>query len=107
MTSVIPDIIEAGYDCLNPVQIAAANMEPERLKREFGNDIVFWGGGINTQATLPNGTPEEVREETKRNMELFAPGGGFVFSPVHNIQDDVPVENFMAMWETFQDNCKY
>lgn len=105
--SIIPDIIEAGYDCLNPVQIAAANMEPERLKKEFGSDITFWGGGINTQATLPNGTPEEVREETKRNLDTFAPGGGFVFSPVHNIQDDVPVENFIAMWETFQENCKY
>jgi len=104
---VIPDIIESGYDCLNPVQIAAANMEPERLKREFGEDITFWGGGINTQATLPNGTPQDVREETKRIMETFAPGGGFVFSPVHNIQDDVPIENFIAMWETFQDNCTY
>ena len=104
---VIPDIIEAGYDCLNPVQIAAANMEPERLKREFGKDITFWGGGINTQATLPLGTPEQVRDETKRNLDIFAPGGGYVFSPVHNIQDDVPVENFIAMWETFQDNCKY
>lgn len=107
VTAVIPDIIEAGYDCLNPVQIAAADMQPERLKKEFGSQITFWGGGVNTQATLPNGTPEQVREETKRNMDIFAPGGGFVFSPVHNIQDDVPVENFIAMWETFQDNCKY
>lgn len=107
VTAVIPDIIEAGYDCLNPVQIAAANMEPDRLKKRFGSQITFWGGGINTQATLPNGTPEQVREETKRNMDIFAPGGGFVFSPVHNIQDDVPIENFIAMWETFQDNCKY
>lgn len=104
---VIGDIIEAGYDCLNPVQIAATNMEPERLKKEFGKVITFWGGGINTQATLPNGTPEQVREETKRNIDLFAPDGGFVFSPVHNIQDDVPIENFIAMWETFQANCKY
>ena len=104
---IIPDIIDAGYDCLNPVQIAAANMEPDRLKKEFGNDIVFWGGGINTQATLPHGTPQQVRDETLRNIDTFAPGGGFVFSPVHNIQDDVPIENFMAMWETFQDNCKY
>lgn len=104
---VIGDIIEAGYDCLNPVQIAAANMEPERLKKEFGNDLTFWGGGINTQYTLPNGTAKEVREETLRTMDTFGQGGGFVFSPVHNIQDDVPIENFITMWETFQDNCKY
>jgi len=104
---ILPDIIEAGYDILNPVQITATNMEPEKLKKEFGKDIVFWGGGINTQATLPNGTPQQVRDETKRLIDTFAPGGGFVFSTVHNVQDDVPVENFMAMWETFQDNCKY
>jgi uroporphyrinogen decarboxylase len=107
VTDVIPEIIEAGYDCLNPVQIAAAKMEPERLKKEFGKDITFWGGGINTQATLPNGTPEQVREETRRNIDIFAPGGGFVFSPVHNIQDDIPIENFIAMWETYQKYCNY
>jgi uroporphyrinogen decarboxylase len=103
----IQDIIEAGFDCLNPVQISAANMSPEHLKKTFGKDITFWGGGINTQATLPNGTPEQVREETKRNIDAFAKDGGFVFSTVHNVQDDVPIENFIAMWETFQDNCKY
>ncbi|MDR1320214.1 MAG: uroporphyrinogen decarboxylase [Gracilibacteraceae bacterium] len=105
--AVIPDIIEAGFDCLNPVQISAHNMSPQHLKKTYGKDIVFWGGGINTQFTLPNGTPEQVREETKRNMDLFARDGGFVFSTVHNVQDDVPIENFIAMWETFQDNCKY
>jgi len=105
--AVIPDIIEAGFDCLNPVQISAANMSPEHLKKTYGKDIVFWGGGINTQSTLPNGTPEQVREETKRNIDIFARDGGFVFSTVHNVQDDVPIENFIAMWETFQDNCKY
>jgi uroporphyrinogen decarboxylase len=104
---IIPDLIEAGYDVLNPVQIAAANMEAPRLKKEVGKDITFWGGGINTQATLPNGTPEQVREETKRLIDAFAPGGGFVFATVHNVQDDVPIENFIAMWETFQKNCKY
>ena len=104
---IIPDIIGAGYDILNPVQITAMNMEPERLKREFGKQLTFWGGGINTQSTLPNGTLQQVRDETKRLIDIFAPGGGFVFSTVHNVQDDVPIENFMAMWETFQDNCKY
>ena len=107
VSPVIPDFVEAGFDCLNPVQISAAKMAPEFLKNTYGDSISFWGGGINTQATLPNGTPEQVREETKRNIDIFAPGGGFVFSAVHNIQDDVPIENFMAMWETFQDNCKY
>lgn len=105
--AAIPDIIKAGFDILNPVQISAANMSPEHLKKEFGKDIVFWGGGINTQSTLPNGTPEQVREETKRNIDAFAKDGGFVFSTVHNVQDDVPIENFIAMWETFKDHCKY
>ncbi len=105
--AALPDIIEAGFDCLNPVQISAANMSPEHLKKTYGKDITFWGGGINTQSTLPNGTPEQVREETKRNMDIFGQDGGFVFSTVHNVQDDVPIENFIAMWETFQDNCKY
>lgn len=103
----IPDFIDAGFDALNPVQISAIGMEPAYLKKTFGNDIAFWGGGINTQKTLPQGTPTEVREETKRILDIFAPNGGFIFSPVHNIQDDVPIENFIAMWETFQDNCKY
>ncbi|EHL04824.1 hypothetical protein HMPREF0322_04499 [Desulfitobacterium hafniense DP7] len=103
----IPDIIEAGFDCLNPVQISATNMSPEHLKKTYGKDITFWGGGINTQSTLPNGTPEQVREETKRNIDAFARDGGFVFATVHNVQDDVPIENFIAMWETFQDHCKY
>lgn len=107
VAAAIPDIIEAGFEILNPVQITAADMGPEHLKKNFGKDITFWGGGINTQFTLPNGTPEQVREETKRNIEAFAPGGGFVFSSVHNVQDDVPIENFIAMWETFQANCKY
>lgn len=107
VTAALPDIIEAGFDILNPVQITAADMGPELLKNRFGKDIVFWGGGINTQSTLPNGTPEQVREETKRNMDIFGKDGGFVFSTVHNVQDDVPIENFIAMWETFQANCKY
>jgi uroporphyrinogen decarboxylase len=107
VSDALPDIIEAGFDCLNPVQISAARMSPEYLKSKYGKEITFWGGGINTQDALPKGTPERVREETKRNIETFAPGGGFVFSAVHNIQDDVPIENFIAMWETYKDNCKY
>ena len=94
----IPAWIEAGIDILNPVQISAANMEPERLMKEFGGKVVFWGGGCDTQAVLPHGTPEEVREHVRRNIEMFSSGpGGYVFTQVHNIQQDVPVENVEAM----------
>ena len=95
----IPEWIDAGIDILNPVQIAAANMEPERLMDEFGGKIVFWGGGCDTQKVLPLGTPEEVRKHVKRNIEVFTSRpGGFVFTQVHNIQQDVPVENVEAMF---------
>ena len=94
----IADWIDAGIDILNPVQISAANMEPERLMREFGGKIVFWGGGCDTQHVLPLGTPEEIREHVRRNIEVFSAGtGGFVFTQVHNIQQDVPVKNVEAM----------
>ena len=94
----IPAWIDAGIDILNPVQISAANMEPERLMNEFGGKVVFWGGGCDTQAVLPHGTPEEIREHVRRNIELFTSGsGGYVFTQVHNIQQDVPVENVEAM----------
>lgn len=93
----IPHFIEAGVDILNPVQISAARMEPERLKREFGGRIVFWGGGCDTQHVLPLATPDEVRQHVRQNIEIFAPGGGFIFTQVHNIQQNVPVENVEAM----------
>jgi len=94
----IPEWISAGIDILNPVQISAANMEPERLMKEFGGKIVFWGGGCDTQNILPYGTPREIREHVQRNIEIFSSGtGGFVFTQVHNIQQDVPVENVEAM----------
>ena len=96
----IPDWIDAGIDILNPVQISAANMEPRRLMEEFGGKIVFWGGGCDTQKVLPFGTPEEVRRHVRRNIEVFSSRpGGFVFTQVHNIQQDVPVENVEAMFE--------
>jgi uroporphyrinogen decarboxylase len=95
----IPEWIDAGVDILNPVQISAANMEPERLVREFGGRIVFWGGGCDTQRVLPFGTPDEVRQHVRHNIEVFGSGtGGFVFTQVHNIQQDVPVENAEAMF---------
>ena len=98
--ALIPDFIEIGVDILNPVHITATGMEPGALKRDFGRDICFWGGGVDTQGVLPNGTPEQVREDVKRNVSALMPGGGYVFNTVHNIQADVPPENIMAMLET-------
>ncbi len=95
----IPDLIEMGVDAINPVQVAAANMDSARLKREFGRDLTFWGGGCDTQTVLERGTPQEVREEVRRRCGDLAPGGGFVFCQVHNIQPTVPPENVMAMYE--------
>lgn len=104
---LIPDLIDAGLDILNPVQYTATGMELAGLKKDFGKDLVFWGGGIDTQTTLNNGTPEEVREVVKKVLDIMAPGGGFVFAPVHNVQDDVSPENFWAMWETLQEYGRY
>lgn len=101
---LLPDLREAGFDILNPVQISAASMDPETLKREFGDHFVFWGGGVNTQRTLPFGTPEEVREEVRRLIEIFKKGGGFVFATVHNIQANIPVENLLALFETVNEH---
>lgn len=89
--------IEAGFDIINPVQCSAAGMEPEALKAKYGERLVFWGGGVDTQQTLPFGTPGQVREEVVRRCEIFAPGGGFIFNTVHNIQAGTPVENVVAM----------
>lgn len=104
---IIPDLIETGVDILNPVQYSAKDMDPTQLKKDFGKDLTFWGGGIDTQRILPRGTPQEVKDEVKKRIDDFAPGGGFVFCPVHNIQADVPPENIMAMWETLQEYGKY
>jgi hypothetical protein len=89
--------IEAGFDIINPVQCSAAGMDPAMLKQRYGDRLVFWGGGVDTQNTLPFGTPEQVREEVLRRCEIFAPGGGFVFNAVHNVQHGTPVENIVAM----------
>jgi uroporphyrinogen decarboxylase len=104
---IIPDLIDAGIDILNPVQISAAGMDLRELKREFGRDLVFWGGGVDTQHVLGSGTPDEVREDVRRNIEALAPGGGFVFAAVHDIQANVPPENVMAMWEAWQELRDY
>jgi uroporphyrinogen decarboxylase len=82
-------------------------MDAALLKRDFGKDVTFWGGGIDTQYTLPRGTPAQVKDEVRRRVEDFAPGGGFVFSTVHNIQADVPAENIVAMWEALQKYGRY
>jgi uroporphyrinogen decarboxylase len=104
---LIPDLIDAGVDILNPVQISAADMDPARLKREFGQDVTFWGGGANTQHVLPNATPDEVRQHVRELIEIFAPGGGYVFCQVHNIQANVPPENVVAMFEAALEFGRY
>lgn len=105
--TIIPDIIEAGFDILNPVQTSAVNMNPADLKSRFGEHLTFWGGGIDTQHTLPFGTVDEVREEIREHMRIFAPGGGYVFNPIHNVQSGVPIENLLAMYETVRETWKY
>lgn len=97
ISKFLPSFIEAGIDILNPVQCSAAGMEPERLKENFGNKLVFWGGGVDTQQVLPFGTPAEVREQVLRRCEIFAPGGGFVFNSIHNLQAGTRIENIVAM----------
>jgi uroporphyrinogen decarboxylase len=104
---LIGDLIESGIDILNPVQKSAAGMDLVDLKREFGKDVVFWGGGVDTQRVLGTGTPDEVRDDVKRSIDALAPGGGFVFCTVHNTQANVPPENFSAMWETLQEYGVY
>ena len=104
---LIPDFIEIGVQILNPVHITASGMEPAKLKADFGSDICFWGGGVETQNVLPRGTPAEVRENVKRNLEALAPGGGYVFNTIHNIQPDVAPENIMAMWDALQEYGVY
>ena len=101
---LIPEFIDAGVDVLNPVQCSAAGMDPRRLKREFGKDLVFWGGGVDTQKTLPFGTPDEVYKEVRERIDiLFEDGTGFVFNTIHNILSNVPVENILAMFRAVND----
>ena len=91
--------IESGFDILNPVQINAKGMEPVHLKEQYGNRIVFWGGGIDSQHVFPFAKPAEIREHVRKNLEIFKPGGGYVFNNVHNIQTGVPAENIVAMYD--------
>jgi uroporphyrinogen decarboxylase len=97
------DLIDDGLDSVNPVQISAKNMEPQRLKSEFGGRISFWGGGCDTQQVLRIGSIDEIKDHVKRNLEILAPGGGFVFQQVHNVMADVRPEALMAMFETVKE----
>ena len=100
---LLPDIVEAGFDVLNPVQCSAAGMDPQTLKDRFGEKISFWGGGVGTQKTLPFGTPDEVRREVRQRIEIFGRGGGFVFNTVHNVQARTPAENLVALYEAVRE----
>ena len=104
---ILSDLIEVGVDILNPVQVAVAGMDSRELKREFGRELSFWGGGVDTQQVLPQGTSEQVRDEVRRRVDDLAPGGGFVFAAVHNIQADVPPENILAMRAALRDFGPY
>jgi hypothetical protein len=105
--ALIPDILDAGFDILNPVQCSAVGMDPEELKREFGDRVIFWGGGADAQTTLPFGTPDEVRKEVRDHLRIFGHGGGYVFGPVHNIQPLVPIENLLAMLDAMREHSVY
>jgi uroporphyrinogen decarboxylase len=101
--ALLPDLIAAGYDVINPVQTTCLGMEADGLKRDFGRDICFWGGGCDTKVVLPTGTPQQVKDDVKRRLDILMPGGGFVFNPVHNILPDVPPQNIVAMFEAIEE----
>ncbi len=103
----LPDLLDNGIDIINPVQISARDMDPAMLKARFGDKVVFWGGGVDSQHVLPRGTPEQVRENVRANLEAFKPGGGYVFNNVHNIQADVPPANVLAMYDAAYEFGKY
>lgn len=100
---LLPDLIEAGFEIINPVQTSTRDMEPRRLKQEFGREITFWGGGCDTRHVLNHGSPQEVKDHVRGNIEILAPGGGFVFNTVHNILPDVPPQNILAMFEAIDE----
>jgi uroporphyrinogen decarboxylase len=102
-----PLLIEAGVDIMNPFQVNCAGMDTGRFKKEYGNDLTIWGGSCDNQVIMPFGTPQQVRDETRRRIEDLAPGGGFIFAPIHVIQNGVPPENIMAWWETLQEYGRY
>jgi uroporphyrinogen decarboxylase len=101
--ALMPDLIEAGFEVINPVQTNCQGMEAEALKADFGKDLCFWGGGCDTRLVLPRGTPAEVKDHVKRRLEIFMPGGGFVFNTIHNILPEVPPQNILAMFDALQE----
>jgi len=103
----IPDLLDNGIDILNPVQVSARGMDPRWLKATYGDKLVFWGGGIDSQHILPRATPQEVRQHVRRNVEALKPGGSYVFNNVHNIQADVPPENVLAMFDAALEFGRY
>ncbi len=103
VAAFLDDFIDAGVDIINPVQTSASDMDPAYLKEKYGRDLVFWGGGIDTQKVLPFSTPEEVREQVKERIRVFGKDGGFIFNTIHNIQPMVPVDNLMALFEAVND----
>lgn len=103
----IPDFIEMGVDIWNPVQVSAKNMDPYELKKEFGDNITFWGGGCYTQHILPFASPKEVKEHVKKLVNIFKEGGGFIFNQIHNIQPGTPPENIIAMFEAVNEVREY
>ena len=107
IVTYLPDLLDNGIDIFNPVQISAKDMDPAMLKARFGDKVVFWGGGVDSQHVLPRGTTEQVRENVRANLEAFKPGGGYVFNNVHNIQADVPPENVLAMFDAAYEFGKY
>ncbi len=104
IVDLLDDLVEAGVDVINPVQCSARGMDPAYLKRGYGRRLVFWGGGVDTQQTLPFGTPEQVCEQVRERIRILSPGGGFVFNPVHNVQCNVPPENLLAMFRAVRDS---
>jgi len=105
--ALIPDFIEAGFDIMNPVQCSATGMDPDELKRRFGDRVAFWGGGIDTQHALPFGSPEQVRTQVRERICSLGPGGGFVFNAIHNVQARVPVENLLALFDAVREYGAY
>ena len=104
---LIPDFIEAGFTVLNPVQVGAAKMNPIELKKEFGKDLVFWGGAADAQTVLPRATPAEVKEHARRNLDALMPGGGYIFGSINVVGGDVPPENFLALAEVVREYGAY
>jgi len=107
IVALLPDMIDAGFDILNPVQVSATGMVPNVLKERFGDRITFWGGGVDTQRTLPFGTPDEVRAEVRERIRAFGPGGGFVYNTIHNVQASIPTENILALYEAVREFGAY